>query len=506
MNYVLAYDVGTSSLKAALVSEKGVIVDTAICHYPLQRPKPGWVEQHPEDYWDAVVKTTSAIVNRSKTVLQTIVGLVFSCQAMGIIPVDKDGSVLHPNITWVDARAEQQAIQIMRKLGGIRPFKAIVGTKITGKDVGPKLRWIKQIQTEVYNKTFKFLDVNGYLKYRCTNRMVAEWSGACSYGFNLTKKDWERFYFRLARIDINKFPEFVKSTDMVGPLCHEAATDMGLPVGIPVFGGCDDTQSAATGSGAIEEGQGHIYLGTSAWVGVSTKKVRPFRRGSYCIQHADPSMNLVVGVTEMAGGNLDWLIDRFYRPEKEKVGVDHAFQVMEAEMNFLKPGAQKLLFTPWFLGERCPVNDAMIRSTVFNLTHEHTRGHLARAQCEAIAFNLRWTIENMESDYGFHLPKLRVTGGASQKDTLMQALSTISKRVIETTSEHRMAGTLGAAMCAFVGNGIKPSFADIQQIVQVEKVYQPDEGLYDLYDEMFDAYKDLYSVLKGLYKKINRSK
>jgi xylulokinase len=119
---------------------------------------------------------------------------------MGIIPVDKSGNVLYPNITWVDGRAEEQAKKAMNKFGGKRIFKAIVGIEITGKDVIPKLLWLKEKKTEIFNNTYKFLDVNGYLKYKCTNRMVAEWSGACSYAFDVKKKDWEHLFFKLQEL------------------------------------------------------------------------------------------------------------------------------------------------------------------------------------------------------------------------------------------------------------------------------------------------------------------
>ena len=114
MDCFLAYDVGTSSVKSILVDTAGTIHASAIEEYPLQMPNPGWVEQNPEDYWNAICKATKHLVADSSVALKDIKGIVFTTQAMGIIPVNKAGEILHPNISWVDGRAEKQALSIMR--------------------------------------------------------------------------------------------------------------------------------------------------------------------------------------------------------------------------------------------------------------------------------------------------------------------------------------------------------------------------------------------------------
>jgi xylulokinase len=262
--YVIAHDVGTSSVKSILVNQKGEILVTAKSEYDFHYPHPGWVEQNPEDYWQGIVKNTRQLMTLSEIDGNLVLGMVFSTQAMGIIALDENDQLLNNNITWVDGRAEDQARQLMNMLGGKTIFSKLIGVEITGKDVIPKLRWIKQNLPDVYQQTKTIVDVNGYLKFRATGKKVFEWSGACSYGFDIKKKDWERLLFKAAGIDLKKFPPLVKSTDRVGTLLPEVATQMGLPETVGVYGGCDDTQSAAIGSGVNGEGEAHIYLGTSA--------------------------------------------------------------------------------------------------------------------------------------------------------------------------------------------------------------------------------------------------
>lgn len=501
--YVIAHDVGTSGVKAVLIDVGGNVIASAEENYGFTYPNPGWVEQDPTDYWRAIVETTKNVVNSTKIGAAEIIGIVFTTQAMGIIPMDNSDNILYNNISWVDGRAEKQAEKLMNRFLGRKAFKAFLGIEITGKDVIPKLMWLKENKPELYKQTEYFLDVNGYLKYKATGKKVAEWSGACSYGFNLKKKDWERIIFKIAGIATSKLPPLVRSVDEVGGLTEVAAKEMGLEPGLPIYGGCDDTQSAAIGSGAIDEGEGHIYLGTAAWVGVMTKRDPKFKNGAVCLQSADPMKNLVVGVTESAGANLEWLIERFYTREKEQIDEGSIYELLDKEANEVAPGSDHLIFTPWLLGERCPVGTTTTRGTIYNLSLEHKRGHFVRALSEGIAYNLRWIIENYEKDFRFKMPSLTVTGGGSQNDHWMQIFADVTKRKIVTTNQPKMAGAIGGAMCAFTGAGIFNDFSSVKEIVKRNKEFLPNPENFEIYDLMFHDYKKIYSSLKTTYEDSN---
>ena len=501
--FVIAHDVGTSSIKTALINDRGEVVAHATTGYSLTYPHPGWVEQNPEDYWNGSVINTRKVILDSGIDKNSVIGIVFSTQAMGIIPVDKEGQLLRHNITWVDGRAEEQAQWLMRLAGGAKIFKSIIGIEITGKDVIPKLRWLKQNEPEVYSKTDTILDVNGYLKFRATGEQVFEWTGASSYGFNLKKKDWERFLFKIAGIDINKLPPLVKSTEVVGTLTKDAALELGLPESVPVFGGCDDTQAAAVGSGANGEAEAHIYLGTSAWAGISTKKFLKHKSGAVCLQSADPGMNFLVGITESAGSNLEWAIEKFYKYEKTDPKVENIYDFINSETEGIPPGSDHLIFTPWLLGERCPVSTTTTRGTVFNLGLEHTRGHIVNALLEGIGYNLRWIFENYEKDFGFSPEVIRAIGGGSVNAQWMQAIADITGKTVETVELPTMSGALGAATIAFVGAGILSDFQSVNRFIEVKRRFEPNPQNKNIYDELFETYKAIYQSLKKVYTKAN---
>jgi len=501
--YIIAHDVGTSSNKAVLFDVEGKVISSATEFYPLYNPHPNWAEQDPEDYWKAIVKTTREVMEKSGASPEEFLGIAYTTQAMGIIPVDKKGNALRQNITWVDGRAEIQARKIMKKFLGEEVFKSFVGIKLTGKDVIPKLLWIKEEEHQIYEKTEYFLDLNGYLKFKSTGKKVAEWSGASSYGFDLKKKDWLRIFFKAAGIDTNKLPPLVRSIDVVGGLTKEAAEAMGLKEGTPVVGGCDDTQSATVGSSAVEDGEAHIYLGTSAWVGISTRRDLKFKHGSACLQSADPGMNIVVGVTESAGSVLKWIIEEFYSRELQDPNIPDIYAFLNEEAKRVPAGSDYLILTPWIYGERCPVSTTTTRSTLFNIGPEHKRCHLVKAAYEGVAYNLRWILENYKRDFGFDPPVLKVIGGGALNREWMQIISDVTKKRIEIPEYPEIAGAIGAAMCVAVGLGACKGFSDVKDLVRIKSSYSPHPENFSIYDQLFASYQPLYFSLEKVYREIN---
>lgn len=503
--YIISHDMGTSSDKAVLVRFDGKdvdILDTSVEPYPTYYPNPAWVEQDTNDYWEAICKASKRLVEKNSVNPDDVKGIIFSTQAQGVIPIDKDNNVLYNNITWVDARAEKQAQEIMNKVGGRKIFTIVAGTPIMGKDCIAKIKWVRDERPDVYEKTKYFLDVNGFIKMKCTGETVFEISGASSYGLDLKKKTWMSA-FPLVGVDVSKLPPLVKSTDMVGKgLLPEAAEKMGLNAGTPVFGGCDDVQAAAIGSGKNGDGDVHIYLGTSAWVAATSRTASKFMHGAAAIQSADPEMNLIAGITEAAGSNIQWICDQFFKHEKEKLG-EGIYAYMDEVIRAIPAGSDHLICTPWMMGERCPISSTTTRCTLFNLNPEHTREHMMRAVYEGVAFNLRWILENFERDYGFKGHNFNIIGGGALDDAWMQIIADITGAKFSIVENPRNAGALGAAIIALIGLGELKSFKDAKDFVKITKTYKPDKENREIYNELFVTYKTLFFDLKRTYKRAN---
>ncbi len=501
--YIIAHDVGTSGDKAVLVDTEGTIRASAFHPYPVHYPRPDWAEQNPEDWWQAVTLTTRQVIEKSDVAPQNVLGMIHSTQMLGIVPMGQDGQPLRRAIIWLDGRAPRQAERIMAKFLGRRIFATIAGAEISGKDGLPKLLWLKENEPTIYAEMACFLDVNGYLTYRATGEQVFEWSCASTFGLDLKKKDWLRMIFGYVGMDLSKFPPLVRSVDQVGGLTPAAARACGLLEGTPIFGGGGDAPMAAIGSGAVGEGEGHIYLGTSGWVGVVTQRTPTGRHGVATIHSADPGKALLFAEMETAGACLKWIADEFYRHEQADPAIPNVYALMDDDVETIPPGSEYLICTPWMYGERCPISDTWVRSTFFNLSADHKREHMLRAVYEGVAYNLRWIVEIVEQTFGFPLPTLRVIGGGARGGPWMQIIADVTGRRVETVAQPQEAGAVGAALTAAVGLGVHPDFEALKQVVRVEQEFAPQAKNTPVYDVLYQTYRRLYRCLQALYRDVN---
>ncbi|MDD5398463.1 MAG: FGGY-family carbohydrate kinase [Dehalococcoidia bacterium] len=504
--YIIAHDVGTSNSKAVLVDVEGKVHGRVVSPYDIKYPKPGWAEQDPEDWWKAMTTSTKQLIAETGVSPSDILCVVNASQLIGIVPMDDAGVALRPGIIWLDSRAPEEARWVMNKFLGPTVFTAIAGASITGKDGIPKLLWLKKNEPDVYKRMKYFLDVSGYLNYRCTGEMLMTWSNASAFGLDLKKKTWLEAIFKYVGFDTKKLAPLCRSTDKIGELTKEAAELMGLLPGTPVMGGTGDIQSAAVGSGAMGEGDGHISMGTSAWVGVVTRKTPTGKSGVVSTQSADPGKTLLLGQMELAGGCLRWLGDEMCRLEKADPSMSNIFGFMDSKVEQVPAGSDYLIFMPWMYGERAPVADAFIRSGFVNLVPEHTREHMIKAVYEGVAYNLRWIIEVIEKQFKFPLPSLRVIGGGALGHPWMQILADVTGKRIEPVRNPQEAGAVGAAMTAAVGLGIYKDFESLKDIVSSDIVFEPRDANREIYDFLYMRYKELYTDLKDFYTRINKDR
>jgi xylulokinase len=504
--YFLAHDVGTSNNKAVLVDVEGGVHGKCISGYDIKYPSPGWAEQDPDDWWRAITRSTKQLLEETGVAPSNILCVTYSTQMLGIVPMDDRGHHLRQAIIWLDNRAAEEAAWVMNKFLGPDVFALIAGAIISGKDGIPKLVWLKKHEPEIYAKMKCFLDVNGYLKFRSTGRMVMDWSDASAFGLDLKKKTWMEGVFKYVGFDNSKLAPLVRSIDQVGGLTREAAEQMGLLEGTPVMGGAGDVPSAAVGSGAVGEGDGHISMGTSAWVGVVTHKTPTGKSGVVSTHSADPDKALLLGQMELAGGCLRWLGDEVCRKEKADASISNIFGFMDSKVADVAAGSDYLIFMPWMYGERAPVADPYIRGGFLNLTPEHTREQLLRAVYEGVAYNIRWIIEVIEKQFKFPLPEIRVIGGGALGHPWMQIIADVTGKRIAPVKNPQEAGAVGAAMTAAVGLGIYKDFDSLKKVVAVEKVFEPQVQNRDVYDFLYTSYKDIYGNLKQFYKNLNKQR
>lgn len=486
MRYFVGHDLGTSGNKAVLVDASGHVVATAVASYGLARPREGWAEQAPEDWWAAVTTTTQAVVRESGVDASDIAGIAFAGQMLALVALDRDGAPTRPAISWLDGRADEQAARFVRRFGGERVLHMLAGGSPTGKDIVAKMAWIADHEPDVFARTAAFTDATGFLVAKATGELAIDVTAAgCTGMLDPGTRAWSRILCFLASFPVSKMPRIVRPIDVVGRVHQRAALELGLREGTPVVMGMADIPAAAVGSGAILAGQAHVYLGTSSWIGVSLASPKNVpKAGIASVPSADPSGHLLIGESETAGACREWLGRALLADDDE----------LERLAESSVPGSRGLLFMPWMYGERSPVPDTRVRAAFVGLSLEHDRGDLVRAMYEGTALNLRWILDEC-ARVGEPCARLRAIGGGTRSDVWLQSLADITLRPIERVRHPRLAGAVGAALVAAVGTGDVPSVRAIADRVVVERTFTPRREHARVHESNYAAFRSMYTPL-----------
>lgn len=488
MDLFLGHDLGTGGVKSVLVDGSGRLVAEAMATYSLSHPRAGWAEQDPGDWWRAVVETTRQLVADVDTT--TVRAMCFAGQMLALAPLDAAGEPTRPAISWLDGRAGDEARAMTRRMGGQKILRLLAGASPTGKDIVAKIAWIRRHEPDVFRQTHAFCDATGYLVARATGRIAMDPTAAGGTGvLSLGSGRWSRLLARASGLPLDKMPPLLGSAEVAGELSLERAGECGLRAGVPVAMGMADIPAAAVGSGAVRSGDAHVYLGTSAWIGVTLDTPRSVpRAGIAVVPAAAPGAFLLIGESETAGACREWV--------ERAVGVTSA-EALDALVERAEPGARGLLFAPWLFGERSPVPDATLRGGFLGLSLEHGPEHLARAVHEGVALNLGWILDEI-STLSIGCAALRAVGGGSQSDAWLQILADATGRRIERVVEPRHAGAIGAALVGAVAVGALPSVEAIGDVVSVDRVFEPRPALTRQYRAHAAALREAHPLLSRL--------
>jgi len=519
--YILAHDLGTSSNKAVLTTVFGDIVATAQQKYTLYHPKPGYAEEEPSDWWQAVCTTTQGVLRQAGIAAENIVGVTFSSLMQTLIPISHDGAPLCRAMIWLDGRSAEvirQRLWTPPRIQGFNIFRLIKFLRITGgtpghtgKDQIGKILWLREHQPEVFANAARFIDAKDYLIYKFTGKAVTSVDVAVVWWLMDTRKNryqWHPGLCSLAGISPDKLCEVRESSAIVGTVTSQAAKETGLVPGTPIINGAGDMAAASVGSGALEDGAFYINLGTSSWVaGHVTRRKIDLAHYTGCVGSAYPQRYyLAMAHQETAGVCLEWLKNSvLYHEEqlKAEAGVSKIYELLDRLAERVEPGAGGLMFTPWMFGERCPIDDSFVRAGLYNLSLRHSRDHMIRAVLEGIAFNTRWAMETLENLYA-PVTELNMVGGGAKSPLWCQIMADITNRVIHQVADPHLAGAKGIALIASMALGYVSSFSDIKKYIHIKQTYRPNPENRQLYDRLFTEFKNIYKQNKGWYRRMNR--
>jgi Sugar (pentulose and hexulose) kinases len=497
-SFVMAFDLGTSSLKGVLMDEEANIISSAIKKVLPYYPEFGWAESDPDIWWAASCAISRELLHESSVSPELIRGVAFDAPAYGVIPMNLNKGKIYNDIIWLDNRASTEADEMNNMLGGAesmnRPF--------TGKDALPKLPWIRKNRKDIWDEMDVFLDDVGYLVYCATGRYVSPIQSASCVNVDLTTGDWDWKLIDRFELPHSLFPEIVDASDVVDNLTPYAAKQMGLTTNVQVVGGMTDLQAIELGCGCVNEGDGALYIGTSAIISINTQRTDAATSAAALLTSANGSRNMFMSTSEMAGGCIEWLINTFYSGEREKIGND-IYSMVDNDVSSVKPGADKLFFNPWLYGERNPLDDEFIRGAFINLNSTHERKHLARAVYEGIAYNMHWMLMAIDQTYGISFSRVSVAGGASRSKELVKILPCVFNKPVDVLEDAHMSVAKGTGLLALIGIGILKDFDCAKELVHVQESYYPDPELVGLYNKGQKHYMQLYSLLRKFCREIN---
>ncbi|MDG5471853.1 xylulokinase [Jeotgalibacillus sp. ET6] len=491
MNCVLGIDLGTSAVKILLINQTGEVVKEVSKSYPLVHSKPGWSEQDPEEWVQKTIEGISEITADFKEVSK-IQGMSFSGQMHGLVLLGENNEVLRNAILWNDVRTTSQCRNIEDKVGKEKLLEITKNPALEGFTL-PKLLWVKENETELYEQAHKFVLPKDYLRYRLTNQLHAEYSDAAgTLLLDIAKKEWSSEIAQIMGIDLSLCPDLVESAALVGTITEETAQLTGLAESTKVFAGGADNACGAIGAGILKDGLTMCSIGTSGVVlSYEASSDKEFGGKVHYFNHGKEDSFYTMGVTLSAGHSLTWF--------RETFAVDHSFDELLEEAKSVPPGANGLLFTPYLSGERTPHADADIRASFIGMSTSHQQKDFTRSVLEGITFSLNESIEIFRSE-GKNINKIISIGGAAKSPVWLQMQADIFDAEVIRLSSEQGPG-MGAAMLAALGCGWFQSLEDCaEEFLRESAVYQPVTEHAAQYKEIFSIYKKVYDQTRDLNK------
>lgn len=494
-NFILAHDLGTTGNKASLFDQEGAVVGSAFAAYPTHYPQPNWAEQDPADWWAAVCTTTYQLLAQTGIAANEIAAVGLCGQMMGCTPVNAQGTPLRSCIIWADQRAQHQADQIAETCGAEAVYQRS-GHRPSPAYTAAKMLWIRDEQPAIFRETACFLQPKDYVAYQLTGHFATDYSDASgTLLFDLMERTWAAEFLAALHLPVECLPALYPSTAVVGEITRAAAAATGLAAGTPVVIGGGDGACAGVGAGVVEPGDAYCYIGSSAWISVSTlQPVRDPAQRTFTFHHLHPQRYAPMGTMQAAGGARDWAWRLLADAELD---LDAAAATVPAT-------AEGLLFLPYLLGERSPHWNPLARGAFVGLAMPHSKPQLARAVLEGVALNLRLILDALRSSIAQSEPPIRamrLIGGGGKSNLWPQILADCFNLPIQQLALTSEATSWGAAVAAGVGIG-RYDWSLASQRATVSAVIEPTPQGVAIYNELTAIYADTYRALEPIYTRL----
>ncbi len=505
---ILAIDSGTQSIRALVFDLQGqLLAKSKIELQPYVSPRPGWAEQDVDYYWHNLCQACQQLWPILGDDKRRIAGMALTTQRATVVNLDAGGNALRPAISWLDQRRCSKLPPIGYGWDGL--LKALGQASLVHHFRSQaESNWLRQQQPDLWRQTDRFLLLSGFLHYRLCGQYrdcVAAQVGYIPFDYKrqrwASRWNWKWPATGIAR---RQLPQLVPAASRLGEVSVPAAQQTGLPAGLPIIAAGADKACEILGSGCLTPEVGALSYGTTATINTTSDKyIEPVPRlpaypsavtGSYCTE-----------VQVFRGfWMVNWFKQQFGLPELLQSGRDGtAAEVLFDELIADIPaGSMGLVLQPyWTPGVKLPGPEA--KGAMIGFGDIHTRGHIYRAILEGLAYALREGAELIEKRSGQAIKLLRVSGGGSQSDAMLQITADVFGLRAERPHTYETSG-LGAAIDAAVGLGYYPDFASaVGEMVHRGRSFEPDPEAHRLYQQLYrQVYQRMYGRLSPLYQAI----
>ncbi|NHI82900.1 MAG: xylulokinase [Candidatus Thorarchaeota archaeon] len=498
---VLAIDAGTTGVRSMLFAPDGTVKARAYEEFESIFPRPSWVEQNADDWWNATCATIDLCLQSSSTPCSRIAAVSVTNQRETVVPIGENGRPLYNAIVWQDRRTVPQCEWIKEQIPDNDVY-TITGLTVDPYFTAPKLLWLKEHEPVIYEDAHAFLLVHDYLVFCLTGTMTTDFSNASrTLLFDIEQAKWSKRMLDALELPGEKLPTPVQSGTILGEVSSEASKVCGLETGTPVVAGGGDQQCAALGVGVVHPGSLKSTTGTGTFIlAFSREKKLDASRRVLCSRHVVPNSFVIEASMFTTGSALRWFRDQLGSPEREiaeERGIDPYEVITECAAD-VPPGSEGIVHIPHFAGAGAPYWNPYARGIFAGLALGHTRHHLIRAILEGVSYEIKTNLDVM-NDLGVAAREMRVTGGAARSETWMQIQAdVVNKPVIRTEIEEATA--LGAAMLAYLGIGIYDSLVETADcMVRPLTPLNPRDETRSIYDAGYTRYRTLYEAIKSIH-------
>ena len=488
----IGVDLGTSAVKLLLMDGGGKILNIVSKEYPLRFPHPGWSEQDPADWIRQTVAGIRELVQGFDA--SQVAGIGCGGQMHGLVALDRDDNVLRPAILWNDGRTAEEVEYLNGVIGREKLSKYTANIAFAGF-TAPKLLWMKKHEPELFARISKIMLPKDYVNYMLTGIHCTDASDASGMLlFDVEHKRWSKEMLDICGLREDQMARVFESYEVVGTLKPEMAKELGLPENVKVCAGAGDNAAAAVGTGTVGEGACNISLGTSGTIFIASEKfgVDP-HNALHAFAHADGNYHLMGCMLSAASCNKWWMDDI--------IGTtDYAAE--QTAITDEKLGTNHVLFLPYLMGERSPINDTDARGCFVGLTMDNTRADMTQAVLEGVAFGIRDCLEVARS-LGVDVKTSRICGGGAKSPLWRKIVANVCGLTLERIESEEGPG-YGGAILAAVACG---EYASVQEaagkLVKVVGTEEPDPAIAARYEEQYRKFRKIYPALKDVFPALN---